>query len=722
LRKVVRLHEILVKLCGLKPWLESMKREIRSLLSHTHTKRPKYLGVLDYLMNRVFWNLKEMCIDYRMPLLRLEQQWDLISGSLGKGSKEAEIWPEFLRRKHHNVDVFFYQAMRRSEAPDELTETYFQVPIRTRFEIVRSGSFEEAKKLHPAVCEKYSMVAKVFTFLDAEIKWMPLEMKMVLTELGIKLSTFNAIVSDLEIKHPKVEALIQKGKERMSEYDTYEHLQYIFGEAIYLKPRELRANLSDLAKQNILVVKKIKKILEDTPSLNIDTFCKLHNLVQTFVSTVPQDLIVDDAKHNISSLPDFMSLFCNDFEKQVIANGYLNLIYGKMDYLTQFGANAALMANPAIVVDDPNQEQFLENNHADPWRPYDTDIDSYWIDPKPMANCQDGKVHACTFSGEFQEEKMVVKIKDRAHAEKNNRRTSDDRPMNEKFIQQYLKLIPHSPYVLPLKDFACLEEKFYYFMEAGHYEVFDYVREKQPEYMDKWKKILQKQPINYHQHHPSEWEEKMRIWFKQMTMAVEHIHKYDIVHRDLKLENFILMGPSEDKLVPRMIDFGLARHYPSTNKSWATVNSCGTPAYRPPEVFHHGSEEILRKSDVIEIDVSHFDARKHDTWTLGVCLYMMMFRRNPWSNPTNTDRKFRQLTSCRFMPREHRNPNDTIRNFLDRYSLLSLCTNECVDLIERIWVPAERRPLTNSILGHKFVQNVKLPPLPPGLEKPKRSD
>eukprot|EP00493_Phyllostaurus_siculus_P003788 UN03803 len=85
-----------------------MKREIRSLLSHTHAKRPKYLGVLDYLMNRVFWNLKEMCIDYRMPLLRLEQQWDLISGSLGKGSKEAEIWPEFLRRKHHNVDVFFY--------------------------------------------------------------------------------------------------------------------------------------------------------------------------------------------------------------------------------------------------------------------------------------------------------------------------------------------------------------------------------------------------------------------------------------------------------------------------------------------------------------------------------------------------------------------------------------------------------------------------------------
>eukprot|EP00493_Phyllostaurus_siculus_P009590 UN09714 len=27
-----------------------------------------------------------------------------------------------------------------------------------------------------------------------------------------------------------------------------------------------------------------------------------------------------------------------------------------------------------------------------------------------------------------------------------------------------------------------------------------------------------------------------------------------------------------------MIDFGVARHYPPTNQSWANVNLCGTPA------------------------------------------------------------------------------------------------------------------------------------------------
>ena len=53
-----------------------------------------------------------------------------------------------------------------------------------------------------------------------------------------------------------------------------------------------------------------------------------------------------------------------------------------------------------------------------------------------------------------------------------------------------------------------------------------------------------------------------------------------MVHRDLKLENFILMGDSEENYTPKMIVFGLGRHFPDANHSFATVNACGTPAVR----------------------------------------------------------------------------------------------------------------------------------------------
>merc|ERR1719471_1691577 len=116
----------------------------------------------------------------------------------------------------------------------------------------------------------------------------------------------------------------------------------------------------------------------------------------------------------------------------------------------------------------------LKNDPSDKWQPYESDIDNYVIEPEPRANCQDGKVFDCTFFGDDGEEhELVVKIKEKDSVEKSSRRVSDDRPVNEKLIQQYLQMIPQSRYVLPLHGFARKGTKFYYFMEKGHYEVFD---------------------------------------------------------------------------------------------------------------------------------------------------------------------------------------------------------------------------------------------------------
>ena len=51
--------------------------------------------------------------------------------------------------------------------------------------------------------------------------------------------------------------------------------------------------------------------------------------------------------------------------------------------------------------------------------------------------------------------------------------------------------------------------------------------------------------------------ERLRL-FVQVCLAVQHAHQKGIIHRDLKPSN-ILVAPYDDKPVPKVIDFGLAK-------------------------------------------------------------------------------------------------------------------------------------------------------------------
>jgi non-specific serine/threonine protein kinase len=44
---------------------------------------------------------------------------------------------------------------------------------------------------------------------------------------------------------------------------------------------------------------------------------------------------------------------------------------------------------------------------------------------------------------------------------------------------------------------------------------------------------------------------------KGIAEAIQYIHKFGVVHRDIKLEN-ILMTDSSEKAIPKITDFGLS--------------------------------------------------------------------------------------------------------------------------------------------------------------------
>lgn len=95
-------------------------------------------------------------------------------------------------------------------------------------------------------------------------------------------------------------------------------------------------------------------------------------------------------------------------------------------------------------------------------------------------------------------------------------------------------------------------------------------------------------------------EDVARRFFIQMLNALEHCHKHNIVHHDIKLENLMLSAD----LSIRLIDFGLSKR---VTKGSPITEFSGSPLYMPPEIF-----ALQPHNESVDI------------WSLGVCLYYMV--------------------------------------------------------------------------------------------------
>ncbi len=100
-------------------------------------------------------------------------------------------------------------------------------------------------------------------------------------------------------------------------------------------------------------------------------------------------------------------------------------------------------------------------------------------------------------------------------------------------------------------------------------------------------------------------EERLNL-FVQVCSALQHAHQKGIIHRDLKPSN-ILVAPYDNKPVPKVIDFGLAKalYQSLTDKTLYTAHEMvlGTPLYMSPEQAQLNNLDVDTRADIYSLGV-----------------------------------------------------------------------------------------------------------------------
>ncbi|CAD5213317.1 unnamed protein product [Bursaphelenchus okinawaensis] len=160
------------------------------------------------------------------------------------------------------------------------------------------------------------------------------------------------------------------------------------------------------------------------------------------------------------------------------------------------------------------------------------------------------------------------------------------------FEAEVLARLGANKYTIEMYDHAVVGNELFLILELGSEAFIDYLCKYQRNRSDIEHKFIRK-------------------YFRQMVRACEFIHHKDVVHCDVKGDNFIRMPNGRLKLV----DFGCAALIGCMNEGVYRRRRLGTKHYMSPEYIKHS-----------------YASRALDVWSLGCILYDIIHEKTPFDS------------------------------------------------------------------------------------------
>jgi calcium-dependent protein kinase len=170
----------------------------------------------------------------------------------------------------------------------------------------------------------------------------------------------------------------------------------------------------------------------------------------------------------------------------------------------------------------------------------------------------------------------------------------------------------------------------------------------------------------------------------QILKAMNYMHSLEIIHGDLKLENFLFSNKEGVLKSPlKLIDFGFSHRASGKNSSSPKSLLCGSPLYMAPEKLMDRSETT-----------------KSDMWSVGIIAFMLLTGKSPFKAVKNMNQMRDYFAS------EFNNISNLIRTSLDKVFSISA---DGVDFISKLLdTNPETRMSARDALGHKWLSGMQV--------------
>lgn len=158
-------------------------------------------------------------------------------------------------------------------------------------------------------------------------------------------------------------------------------------------------------------------------------------------------------------------------------------------------------------------------------------------------------------------------------------------------------------------------------------------------------------------------EDTIKYYFKQISNGIQFLHSNNLIHRDLKPHNILILSSSN---IIKIADFGFVKENIDNN----LLNTlCGSPIYMAPEILKY------QKYD-----------NKVDLWSIGIILFEMITAKPPF-NASNHLELINVIET-----QKYKIPDDII------------ISSECIDLLSKlIVVNPKRRIEFDDFFNHSFL-------------------